>query len=112
MDVLEFWPDYSGRGPLWDAAGQKVELDSLGLDRTFVDRLRGWLDLYDDSRLPIEGDGDSGWLREGRAILDVLRQALVGRYEVVTHEDWWGEVSPSDFRDCGAAYFLRTPPRD
>ena len=91
MDVLEFWPDYSGRGPLWDASGLQVDLDSLGLDRTFVESVRRWIDRYDDSRLPIDGDGDSAWLGEGRGILDAFRRALAARYEVVTHEDWWGE---------------------
>ena len=66
-------------------------MDSLGLDRTAVESVRRWLERYDDSRLPIEGDGDSAWLGEGRVILDGLRRALAGRYEVVTHEDWSGE---------------------
>jgi len=87
---LEFWPDYGAPSPLWNA-GQAVDLQSLLLPEDLRNRLSSWNAAYEESKVPIDGTGDQQYLTEGHQLLNEVRQCLDGRYEVVTHEDWWGE---------------------
>jgi len=90
IPVLEFWPDY-GPGPLWTAGGEWAEPLALGLPATLAERLSGWNAGYEEHRLPLEGPGDQVYIAAGVRLLADVRQALVGRYRVVTTEPWWGE---------------------
>ena len=90
MTVLEFWPDY-GPGPLWTDDGQPVDLSSLGLSRDLVERVAAWNAAYEETKVPIEGTGDDGWLSEGKRLLGAIRDAVGSEYQVVVTEPWWGE---------------------
>ena len=89
MTTLEFWPDY-GPGPLW-LDGKAVELHSLGLPHELARQLEAWNGRYEEDKVPLEGDGDAEWLREGTSLLRRTRSALGARFSVVVTETWWGE---------------------
>lgn len=91
-DILEFWPEY-GQGPLW-SDGKPAALMELGLPDSLVQRLRAWNALYQEHRLPIDGAGDPAYLAAGTALMQEVRVALEGRYEVVTTEPWWEAPDP------------------
>jgi hypothetical protein len=89
-DRLEFWPDYSAPSPLW-ACGKPVDLQSLPLPEDLRDRLSSWNAAYEESKLPMDGGGDEEYLQGGRQLLKQVRESLGDTYEVIAHEDWWGE---------------------
>jgi hypothetical protein len=85
---LKVWPDYGAPSPLWDG-GEAVNLQSLPLPEDFRNRLSSLNAAYEESKVPIDATGDQQYLTEGQRLLNEVR--LDGQYEVVTHEDWWGE---------------------
>jgi hypothetical protein len=87
---LEFWPDYGEQGPLW-SAGKSVDLQSLPLPADLRNQLSTWNQAYEEARLPIDGPGDDEYLHEGQRLLSEVRRSLDGQYEVIVHEEWWGE---------------------
>ena len=86
---LEFWPEHDG-GPLWSRDGATIDLNSLPLSRGLREQLTRWNGQYDDNKLPTGRSRDEAWLRQGERLLRAVRHELVG-YEVIVHEDWWGE---------------------
>ena len=90
MRFVEFWPDY-GSGPLWTEDGKAADLRSLGLPSELVAQLEVWNGQYAEDKIPIEGEGDSGWLGEGISLLRRTRAALGSDVHVVVTEPWWGE---------------------
>jgi len=84
---LEFWPDY-GPGPLW-LGGRAIDPVELDLDDALARRLRDWNAVYEEWKIPLDGSGDEAWLTEGRQLLQDVRQALGGDYNVGANEDWW-----------------------
>ncbi len=89
MTVLEFWPDY-GLGPLWTDDSKPSDLASLGIDRGLAEQLTAGNAGYEENKVPIDGNGDAAWLREGRRLLHEVRVALGARYRVVVTEPWLG----------------------
>ncbi len=87
--VLEFWPDY-GCGPLW-TDGRPADLELLRLNRELIQRLTDWNARYSEDKVPVDGRGDTVWLREGKRLLGEVRQALGDQSQVVVTEPWWGE---------------------
>ncbi len=87
VPVLEFWPDY-GRGPLW-RDGEPVDPAALGLPDSLTQELVAHNAAYREDRVPLDGPGEPEYLAVGAALLQEVRAALVGRYEVVTSEPWW-----------------------
>jgi hypothetical protein len=63
----------------------------VGLSGSFQERAASWLQSYDDAKLPIDGDGDAGWLAEGVRLLEDARAELAGRYVVLVTEPYWAE---------------------
>lgn len=97
MLELEWWPDHGGP-PLWVREGRggvRVDPAALGLDPDLVARLAAWGAAYDEDALPVDGEGDRGWVDAGVALLAETRRALEGRCSVVVTEPWWGEP-PAD----------------
>lgn len=90
MRLLEFWPDY-GPGPLWTEDGKPADLRSLALPSELVEELEFWNAQYAEEKIPVDGNGDSAWLGEGRSLLRRTRDALASDFEVVVTEPWWGE---------------------
>lgn len=88
--LLEFWPDY-GPGPLWTEDGKAVSAQSLGLPDELAEQLTLWNTQYAEEKVPIEGSGDSAWLRAGASLLRRTRDALGPDFQVVVTEPWWGE---------------------
>jgi hypothetical protein len=93
MTPIEFWPDY-GPGPLW-LDGRAIEPESLGILEALAIRLRRWNDGYEESKIPIDGNGDTAWLTEGAELLRATREALAPGVDVVATEPWWGEEDPA-----------------
>lgn len=85
--TLEFWPEYNG-AVLWDAEGNSVALSSLPVGDDLRERACAWVAVYEDEKLPFEGAGDPGWLREGQELLVELQAALPD-YKLKTSEQWW-----------------------
>ena len=90
VSLLEFWPDY-GPGPLLTEDGKPADLQSLGLSGELVEELESWNGEYAEEKIPVDGNGDSAWLGEGRSLLLRTRDALACDVEVVVTEPWWGE---------------------
>ena len=91
-EVLEWWPDY-GSGPLWKKSGRggvHVDVSSLGLPPDLVARLTEWNASYIEDKLPLEGDGDRAWISRGTELLAEVRHHLLGRFEIMVTEPWWG----------------------
>jgi hypothetical protein len=88
--VLEFWPDY-GPGPLWTDDGKPVDPSSLGVGPGLVEKVAAWNAAYEENRVPIDGPGDSAWLRHGRQLLHEIRASLGNEYRVIVTEPWWDE---------------------
>ncbi len=88
-DELEFWPDYGG-ALLWDKQGKAIPLDTLPMSADLRARLEAWVTLYDDTRLPMEGSGDTAWLDLGTRLLAEVQETLAPAYDVVVSEPWWG----------------------
>ena len=99
-DVLEFWPDYGNRGPLWSRDGVDATA-AVGLPGELVRALRLWNSEYAEDKLPLEEGttGDIAWLERGRSLLSAVRDALPNR-EVIVTEPWWGvpDVDPNEHR--------------
>lgn len=76
--------------------GYHADLRELGLPDDVIQRLTRWNAMYDDSRLPIDGPGDSEWIERGIGLLHEVRSLLADHYQVVVTEPWWGE-EPSSF---------------
>lgn len=97
-DVLEFWPDYDRRGPLWSRDGADATA-AVGLPDELVGALRLWNSEYAEDKLPLEEGsiGDVVWLERGRSLLSAVRDAIPER-EVIVTEPWWGvpDVDPSE----------------
>lgn len=66
-------------------------MESVILPDDLRQRLASWNSRYDDSKLSVEGGGNEDYLKEGRKLLAELRHAVADRYDVIVHEDWWGE---------------------
>ncbi len=72
-------------------AGRQSTFNRLPLPEDLRNRLSSWNAAYEESKLPIDRTGDQQYLTEGHQLLNEVRQCLDGQYQVVTHEDWWGE---------------------
>lgn len=68
MMRLEFWPDY-GPGPVWNAEGKPVALESLGISTGLAARVWSWNSAYAEDKIPLDGPGDPEWLTEGAVLL-------------------------------------------
>ena len=93
-EVLEWWPDY-GSGPLWKRSGQggvNVDAASLGLSPDLVARLTEWNASYHEDKLLPESNSDRAWISQGIELLAEVRQHLLGRFEIIVTEPWWGEL--------------------
>lgn len=96
---LEFWPESEG-GPLWDEHGRNVALNSLPLPTDLITRTEGWASEFEESKLPVDsqGDsptvgnqGDSEWLAKGASLFSELRAALSPQIHLFVTEPWWGD---------------------
>lgn len=93
LPTLEWWPDYGG-DLLWSRSGEggrRIAMDEVGLSTSFRQQAEPWLELYDDSKLPIDGSGDADWLATGRRLLTEAGDELTGRYVLVVTEPYWTE---------------------
>jgi hypothetical protein len=57
-DVIEFWPEYGRKGPLWTRDGRSVDLASMPISDDLRARLTAWNAAYEDAKTPGDGDGD------------------------------------------------------
>lgn len=85
MRTFEFWPDYGG--VLLHEGGAPVALDDAGLSPHLVERAARWLRTYDDALLD-PAKGDQAWIREGRALFELMASEL--RAEAIELTDWEG----------------------
>lgn len=90
MRTLEFWPDY-GNGPLWDD-GEAADPRDLPLPGELAARLIDWNSQYEESKIPVDGEGDPEWVRTGVVLLAQVRAHLEPDVRVVVTEPWWGET--------------------
>src|SRR5687768_16926025 len=93
LPTLEWWPDYGG-DLFWSRSGEggsRVTMDEVGLSASFQHQAEPWLELYDDSKLPMDGSGDADWLASGTRLLAAARAELAGRYVVMVTEPYWSE---------------------
>lgn len=86
MIEIEFWPEYNS-GPLW-INGSSAPLAEI-LEPELAERLIRWNAAYADGKWPTESSGDVDWLAEGKELLRLVREHVVGEYRIVVTEPWW-----------------------
>lgn len=95
--VLEWKPGPGG--PIWaHIFGRDTPMD-IRVGEDLKRRLSRWNAGYRADRLPLEGNGDTTWMREGIGLLAEVRRAVGARCQVVAVDPWWPDEPTGGVRE-------------